>query len=160
MDPRALANLLLDIADDEGIAVTNLALNKVAYFVHALYMANYGNPLVDGKIEAWNYGPVFREIYHQFKTFDRSPIQGRAQVFDVDLEDYAPCKYTVEQSEYEFIRAIALPYLRMKPGQLVELSHTSGGPWHAAWYHDGEANPGMEITNDSIRSYFSDQVRH
>lgn len=160
MDPRALANLILDIADAEGIGVSNLALNKVAYFVHALYLANRGTVLVDAKIEAWNYGPVFREIYHQFKSFESSPIQGRARIFDPDSGGYIACPVDIEQTEYEFIRSAALPYLRMRPGQLVDLSHAPGGPWHLAWHHDGEVNPGMEITDASIEAYFSQQMRH
>ncbi|MBV1690107.1 DUF4065 domain-containing protein [Novosphingobium sp. G106] len=160
MDPRALANLILDIADAEGIGVTNLALNKVAYFAHALYLAEQGHPLVDAKIEAWQYGPVFREIYHQFKSFDKSAIRSRAKVFDPEIEEYTSCRYDIEQKEYEYIRSITLPYLKMRPGKLVDLSHEPGGPWHKAWFHDGEVNPGMEITDAAIEAHFSRQVRH
>ncbi len=160
MDPRSLSNLLLDIADAEGLEVTNLGLNKVLYFVHALYLADTNTPLVRAKIEAWQYGPVFREVYHQFKAFDRSPIRGRAKVLNPETGEYEVAKVDLEQIAYEKIRELAIPYLRMRPGKLVELSHEEGGPWHQAWFHEGETNPGMEITNDAIRAYFSLQQRH
>lgn len=160
IDPRALSNLILDIADEEGIEVTNLSLNKVLYFVHALYLANTEKPLVRAKIEAWQYGPVFREVYHQFKSFDRSPITERARVLNPETGEFETAESCIEQNEYNKIKSLALPYLRMKPGQLVDLSHQAGGPWHDAWYHDGDVNPGMEITNDSIRAFFSKQQRH
>lgn len=160
IDPRALSNMVLDIADEAGIGVSNLALNKILYFVHALYLAETGCPLIAAKIEAWQYGPVFREVYHQFKKFDRSPIKGRAKVLNLETAEYEVADYQGEQIEYSKVRDIALPYIRMRPGALVDLSHAAGGPWHEAWYHDGEVNPGMEITNESIKSFFELQRRH
>ena len=160
LDPRALSNLILDVADDEGVEVTNLALNKVLYFVHALYLADTATPLVRAKIEAWKYGPVFREVYHQFKSFDRAPITQRAKVLNAKTGEYEVAKAEIGQGTYEEIRNLALPYLRMKAGKLVELSHETGGPWHDAWFHDDDVNPGMEITDDAILAHFSKQRRH
>lgn len=160
MDPRPLSNLILDIADEEGVEVSNLALNKIIYFVHALYLAETGNPLVSAKIEAWQYGPVFREVYHQFKNFKRAPITGRAKKLNLETGEYEVARYNGEQKEYKTIRRLALPYLQMRPGKLVDLSHEEGGPWHSAWFHDGEVNPGMEITNSSIQNFFQKQRRH
>ena len=116
--------------------------------------------MIAANIEAWQYGPVFREVYHQFKKFDRSPIKGRAKVLNLETAEYEVADYQGEQIEYSKVRDIALPYIRMRPGALVDLSHAEGGPWHEAWYHDGEVNPGMEITNESIKSFFETQRRH
>lgn len=160
LDPRALSNFVLDVADEAGVGVTNLALNKILYFVHALYLAETGVPLVSAKIEAWQYGPVFREVYHQFKKFDRSPIKSRAVVLNVETGEYEVAQYSLEQIEYDRLRNIALPYIKMKPGALVDLSHAEGGPWHEAWFHEGDVNPGMEITDDSISRFFRSQRRH
>ena len=160
VDPRALSNMILDIADEVEIDVTNLALNKILYFVHALYLAETDKPLISAKIEAWQYGPVFREVYHQFKKFDRLPIKERAEILNVETGEYEAAKCGEEQIEYEKLRDIALPYIRMRPRALVDLSHAQGGPWHEAWYHDGDVNPGMEITNEAIKSFFKSQRRH
>lgn len=160
MDPRAIANLILDLADRRGVPVSNLALNKIAYFLHGIFLARFGRPLMDAKIEAWQYGPVFREIYHQFKKYEEKPIKERAKVLNVETGELEICKYNLEQNEYEFLEEIAESYLRMKPSMLVELSHVRDGPWHRAWFYDGIVNPGMEITNNSIEYYFGQQVRH
>lgn len=160
MDPRALANFILDVADAEGIEVSNLALNKIAYFVHALYLVNIDCPLLDAKIEAWQYGPVFREIYHQFKSCENRPIKRRAEILNPDTGEFEICRYSLSKGDFEFLRSLAMPYIKMRPGALVELSHAPDSPWHKAWHYDGTANPGMEITNRSIKEYFSDQVRH
>lgn len=160
MDPRTLSNLILDVADAAGVEISNLALNKILYFVHALYLAETGEPLVHAKIEAWQYGPVFREVYHQFKNCDRSPIRQRATTLNLETGEYEKAEYCLEQREYDKIRDIALPYIRMRPGKLVDLSHEPDGPWHKAWFYDGEVNPGMEITDEAIQSYFRKQRRH
>jgi len=160
VDPRALANFLLDIADREGVPLTNLALNKIAYFVHGHYIAKFDKPLIDAKIEAWQYGPVFREIYHQFKVFNKSPISSRAKAVDLCTGDYHILTYCFEQNEYEFLVEAAMPFIHMRPSALVDLSHAPGGPWHQAWFYDGDVNPGMQITDESIKSYFAPKIRH
>jgi uncharacterized phage-associated protein len=159
-DPRSIANFILDIAAEKDVKVTNLALNKIAYFLHGIYLANKGEPLIDAKIEAWQYGPVFREIYHEFKAFDREPIKGRARQIDLQTGKKIVCEYHFSQDEIEFLSEAIEPYFKMSAGNLVDLSHIHDGPWYKAWYHEDRVNPGMEITNEAIAEYFSQQVRH
>lgn len=127
MDPRALANLVLDMPEERGAKVTNLSLNKIAYFLHGAFLAHFSKPLVDAKIEAWQFGPVFREIYHQFKSNDDKPISGRAKKLNPVTGEYENCEYELEQNEYEFLAQMAEPYLNMSAAHLVELSHVRGG---------------------------------
>lgn len=160
LDPRAVANYILDLAAREQLSITNLSLNKVVYFVHALYMSRTGRPLVDAKIEAWQYGPVFREVYHEFKSCGDKSINKRAMCFNVASGRYEEAALPVDFSNATQIDDLALPYIRMRPFDLVELSHEHGGPWHSAWAHLGDINPGMEITNEAIVDHFRQQVRH
>lgn len=159
-DPRSIANFILDIGSAKGIPISNLALNKIAYFLHGIFLAKFGTPLIDAKIEAWQYGPVFREIYHEFKSFGDRPIDARALKFDIESRDKIPVTYDFDQTVLEVMSESVVSYLSMRPGALVELSHVHDGPWHKAWFHDDNVNPGMEITNDSIESYFKSEVRH
>jgi uncharacterized phage-associated protein len=57
-DPRAVANLLLDLADRDDLAITNLVLQKLLYFAHGHFLIRTRCPLVQGGFEAWTYGPV------------------------------------------------------------------------------------------------------
>jgi uncharacterized phage-associated protein len=45
-------------------------------------------------------------------------------------------------------------YSQLRAGQLVELSHVQGGPWHAVWNHSGMINPGMKIDDAEIRKFY------
>jgi uncharacterized phage-associated protein len=159
-NPKAIANLILDVANTLGRKASNLSINKIAYFAHGYYLARYGKPLIDAKIEAWEYGPVFREIYHEFKKCGDRPVASYAKDLNLDTFEMETVRWELPIEEEEFLRDVIASYLEMSAGYLVTMSHLEDGPWHNAWYHDGRVNPGMEISNEAILSYFSDQVRH
>jgi uncharacterized phage-associated protein len=82
-DPRSVANLLLDIADAQRRPVTNLALQKLLYFAHAIFLVETSKPLVSGYFEAWQYGPVHPLVYKAFQEAADKPITSRASRMDV-----------------------------------------------------------------------------
>lgn len=159
-DPRSVANFILDVASDLGLHVSNLSLNKIAYFLHGNYIAKFDKPLVDAKIEAWEFGPVFREIYHEFKSFKAGAITNRAQRLNLDTGEKEVFRWSFPPEEALLLRDLAETYLRIRPGKLVDISHVRDGPWHQAWFHDDTVNPGMEISDLSIKSFFAKQKRH
>lgn len=159
-DPRSVANFVLDVASDLGLPVSNLALNKIAYFLHGNYLAKFNEPLIDAKIEAWEFGPVFREVYHEFKGFKADTITARAKRINLDTGEKEIFPWRFSPDETALLRDLAETYLRIKPGKLVDISHVRDGPWHQAWFHDDTVNPGMEISDLAIRSFFAKQQRH
>lgn len=159
-NPKAIANLILEVAIGTGRSASNLTINKIAYFAHGSYLARYGRPLIDAKIEAWEYGPVFREIYHEFKRCKDRPVDFYARELNYDTFEPEVAKWSLAHDEEAFLRQLIDSYLKMSAGYLVRLSHLEDGPWDQAWNYEGRVNPGMEISNDSIVKYFSEQVRH
>lgn len=159
IDVRALANIILDEAASQSKTVTNMALNKIAYFVHCDYLLERSEPLVGAKIEAWQHGPVFREIYHEFKRWDDKPIQTRATKIDVDTGQPILAEAQLSSDNEQYIRDLIRRYVRFSAAHLRAISHTEGGPWHRVWGHDGRANPGMRISDDLIKAHYSPGVR-
>lgn len=159
-NPKAIANLILQVGKCLGRMPSNLSLNKIAYFAHGNYLAKYGKPLIDAKIEAWQYGPVFREIYHEFKKCGDKPVSFLARDYDPEIDDIVVVNWDLPKEEEEFLRGVISDYLKMGTGYLVRTSHLEDGPWYEAWHHEGRVNPGMEISNEAILEYFSSQVRH
>ncbi len=47
-DPRGIANLMLDESERVGQRMTNLALQKLLYFAHAIFLIEQKRPLVSG----------------------------------------------------------------------------------------------------------------
>ena len=70
IDARAIANFVLGEANRHDIPITNMAINKLVYFLHAEYLLRFDKPLISSKIEAWEHGPVIREVYNSFKTYN------------------------------------------------------------------------------------------
>jgi uncharacterized phage-associated protein len=159
IDVRALANLILDHAESKGIHVTNMALNKVAYFVHCDYLIERSEPLVKAKIEAWKHGPVFREVYHEFKRWGDEPIRSRAAKVDPETGDAILAAIYLPRDEKDYLSSLISRYIEFSAGYLRAISHAEGGPWARVWGHDGNTNPGMKISDELILQHYSPGVR-
>lgn len=129
-DPRAVANLLLDLADLENIPVTNLALQKLLYFAHGHFLIRTGHPLVQGGFEAWMYGPVHPAVYQAFKAEGGRPLlkvraDGRNVMTGEARVLPAPADPIVRRHLLDVLRA----YGNLSAGRLVEIAHAPKGPW-------------------------------
>ncbi len=154
-DGRALANLLLDLADELGLALTHMALHKIAYFAHGWRLAGQGEPLVLQQFEAWEYGPVLRSVYDSFKSAGRARIITRA----VGLNPVTRQIYTVTADfppkDRAFLRAVLAAYGRYSAPRLSEATHLPGGAWDQVWNAPGgKITLGMRIGNEAIRRDF------
>lgn len=154
-DGRAVANLLLDLADELGLSLTNMAVQKIAYFAHGWRLAECGEPLIKQPFEAWDYGPVIKSVYDAFKSAGRSKITDRACGFDpvertpfLIAADFAP-------EERAFLRAILAAYGRYSAITLSEVTHRKGGAWDRVWNApEGKITLGMRISDLAIREDF------
>ena len=128
-DPRAIANLLLDLAHEDGISVSNLALQKLLYFAHAHFLIRTRHPLVQGGFEAWTYGPVHPAVYQAFKSEGDRPVTIRAQAHNVMTGQARPLVAPDDPEVRGHIRDVLRAYGRLPPGRLVDISHAPKGPW-------------------------------
>lgn len=158
IDVRGLANFVLDIADRKEADVSNMALNKILYFVHCDYLLEKRLPLVSAKIEAWEHGPVFREVYHEFKKWVDQPIKGRATRVDPDSGEVVLAEADFG-NEAEYLKELVDRYITFSAAHLRAISHRVGGPWHEVWGHDGRTNPGMKISNEIITENYARGAR-
>jgi uncharacterized phage-associated protein len=128
-DPRSIANLMLDEADRTGYRLTNLALQKLLYFAHAIFLIERKRPLMLGYFEAWEYGPVHPTVYQAFKSAGAAPISFRAS--RVDVASGVPVALALPENlpVRQHIARIMQSYGRMTPGRLVDIAHAKGAPW-------------------------------
>lgn len=159
LDVRAIANVVLDYADRRKIGVTNMALNKIVYFIHCDYLIEKGEPLIRAKIEAWQHGPVFREIYHEFKRCGEHVISSRAVKVDPHTGNVLKAEVCFGPEEEKYINNLIERYINFSAAHLRAISHREGGPWYRVWGHDGHSNPGMRITDDLILECHSTGAR-
>lgn len=154
-DGRAIANSVLDLAEESGISLSNLALQKVIFFCHAWNLVDTGEPLVKNDFEAWEHGPVLQYIYRQFRDFEKSAVRGRAKGLNSYTGKQEIISAILPQDILDRIRRVVAFYGRLNPWDLVELTHIKNGPWDKVWNHEGKVNPGMKISNADIINFYS-----
>lgn len=154
-DGRAVANFVLDHADQLGIKVTNLSLQKLVYFCHLWSLIELGRPLVKQSFEAWEYGPVLQYLYREFKRFGGAPITDRAQQTNPFNGRKDVVRHTLDPVTEELLKRVVGFYGRLSAGALVSLTHAHGGPWHRVWHQSGRINPGMHIDDREILRFYS-----
>ncbi|MDX8441876.1 Panacea domain-containing protein [Mesorhizobium australafricanum] len=151
-DARAIANFLLDRAQQQGIKLTHLSLQKILYFAHAWYLAKYDRPLLGQKFEAWKFGPVIRVVFDQLKSQKDRIIEERLLKIDVVSGKMAEATCDISSEDQKFIDSIFSYYASFDAGKLVDLTHEKGGPWEKVWKSAAERSVvGMYIPDESIR---------
>jgi uncharacterized phage-associated protein len=123
-----------------------MALNKLIFFAFERMLLERRVLLTNAKIEAWEHGPVFREVYQSFKEFGDRPISARSKFFSPASGAPEIVTSSVAPDDEVFLKNTLAPLISLSASRLRALSHAEGGAWHQVWWHDGDANPGMEIT--------------
>jgi uncharacterized phage-associated protein len=154
-DPRSICNLMLEVADRDGVKIQNLALQKLLYFAHARYLVDVKRPLVLGYFEAWKYGPVHPAAYRAFKGAGGQPITFRASRQDPLTGQTQNLPTPVHASTVLLVNWVMSTYGQLTPGRLVEVSHAKGSPWD---FVVGEARHtmafGLRISDNVILERF------
>lgn len=150
IDVRAIANWFIKRFSQSRRSVTNLSLNKIVYLAVERALVERSMLLSSAKIEAWNYGPVFREIYHEKKSDGADPIAQTITRFDLSSRSFIEAHFDFSKEDVEFLEGIFSDYGALRAGRLVDITHAKGSPWHFVWSNSKAVNFGMEISRDII----------
>lgn len=141
-DVRAIANWCLNKAESQGFHPTSMWINKIVYFVYEVALRNFRIVLTPAKIEAWDHGPVFRELYAQFQSdrpFERlKKVNLRTRQKEDATEEFSALDIQIFDSAWR-------KYGHLSAAQLRHISHETGSPWDVVWRSGGKTNPGMAI---------------
>lgn len=69
-----VANNVLSRAFLEGTYISPMKLQKVLYFVASEFQKKTGRRLFNEFFETWNYGPVLRSVYEEFRPYNKRSI--------------------------------------------------------------------------------------
>ncbi|MBU0578840.1 DUF4065 domain-containing protein [Patescibacteria group bacterium] len=127
-------------SQDDEPDLTNLKLQKLLYFAQGQYLAKFNKPLFEDDIEAWEYGPVVKSVYHQFKHCGAFPITA----FDIDSE------VNISDEKTLFLKKVWSKYAKYSAEHLVDITHKKGSPWEKN-YKNGLNNI---IPQNELRHYF------
>lgn len=152
-DPRVVANFVLEARSLIGKETTQIDLQKLLYFSFESYLVQKRQRLVSGYFEAWTYGPVHPDIYQAFKAYRGKPITAYAQKRDVLRGTFSDLPTLSDQEARRHVLETVSRMSVLSTGQLVNLSHAKGGPWHSIV--ESATNSvalGLRITDDVILS--------
>lgn len=127
-------------------SLSNLSLQKLLYLAQMFHMGRHdGRRLAEAGFEAWDYGPVEPDLYHQSKIFGAGPV--RDVFYDArTFRDTDPRRKTMDD--------VCKKFLRYSPGDLIEITHWDGGAW-ARNYMPGRRN--APIPDEQIWKEYNDR---
>lgn len=149
-DVRAIANWILDYLAEANRAATNMSLNKLTYFIMERGLIERNILFSPARVEAWDHGPVFREIYHAIKEDNDKPIGKRITRFSPRDREIVEAREQFLSGDVDFFKSVVDDYKDFTASQLRGISHRQGGPWDQVWRSARFVNPGMVISTALI----------
>lgn len=147
--PLAVANKILDVAAEKGVSLTLMQLIKLVYFAHGWTLALLDKALVHDEPQAWQHGPVYPEIYSEFRGSGWNPITRRA-VNPFTGTDIAE---KFDGSELAVIRKVVDVYGEFHAFEMSEITHRKGSPWDKAY--NGGNGKSSHISDSEIKAHFA-----
>lgn len=140
-----VARYIMEIAHADSRPLTPLELMKLTYISHGWSLCLRDKALVSDRAEAWQYGPVYPDLYRSLKDFRASPVQsvkpGGAELFGAG---------ELSAEEKGLINSVYTAYKSLNGVQLSALTHQPGTPWDKAWSRGRNA----VIDDREIKAHF------
>lgn len=139
----------------EGAGITHMKLQKLTYLFHGFWLQENDTRALSADPEVWQYGPVFGSLYQALKRFKSEKIaEPKTEVFDFDKPAISS-----NLEHLALIRRVWNKYGALSGGQLSDLTHKPGSPWHTvAKKYDFRVPQGLKIEEDIIRHYYRTEI--
>lgn len=147
-DSRAVANEILTIARAENKSLTLMQLLKLVYLAHGWRLTYSGNPLTKDLVEAWQRGPVYRNVYSAFSGSGSNPINGLAYIPGTSV----PYSSKFSAEEMDIIKQVVGAYGHVHAFDLSNMTHKPNTPWTLTFNKDGQY---AVIPNVLIKEHFT-----
>lgn len=107
------------INQDEGDTISNLALQKLLYYAQKEHLLTFRKPLFLENLIHWQYGPVVKEVYNEYKKYGSGAI-------DVEKEDldYG----NLDEATKQFLNVVFDKYGAYSAWVLSQMAHQEK-PW-------------------------------
>ena len=167
---KAVANYFLDVAERQGGTLNPMKIQKLVYIAHGWHLAIRERPLIQESVEAWEYGPIIADLYHEFKKFGNMPITERAIEIKSGRTGGGPfsINFSIEEPtidddsddpEYtrRFLDRVWEVYGGFTAVQLSNMTHELGTPWHETkQLHRNKRS--VSIPDETIAAYYRKRV--
>jgi uncharacterized phage-associated protein len=141
----------------KGVPLTQMQLQKLVYLAHGWTLGLTGQPLTVEQPQAWDYGPVYPDLYDHTKLFGRSPITREITSDDDEparffgrTHNAAPYRATLSPVERSIIEQVWSRYGRLSGARLSAMTHQPDTPWSQT-YNGGK---NRSIPNELIQAHY------
>jgi uncharacterized phage-associated protein len=137
-----VADHLLALADERGVEVNNLKLQKLLYYAQAWHLGRFGSPLFPEKFQAWSTGPAIPALYWKYKPWSIRHIgtHGEPPVFDAAIN--------------QLLREVADEYMPIDEYDLASLTYRETPFRNARGGVDLSEPCEAELSETDMRDYF------
>ena len=150
---------IINYSNQQGYGVSNLKLQKLLYFVQAAFlsMTKKHEPCFFEQIQAWDFGPVVPEAYHEYKQYGSTNIPTIKSYFEFTSDNFWEFqlkKYddsVIKESDKHLINSVVDMFREYSATDLVNLTHNQS-PWRDAYL----PKQNKIISNESIKEYFDE----
>ncbi|HAO24655.1 MULTISPECIES: type II toxin-antitoxin system antitoxin SocA domain-containing protein [unclassified Methylophaga] len=149
LNPTTISSALLQKSSERNISVSNLKLQKLAYYCQGYYLAATGEPMFIDRIEAWDHGPVVPSLYHTYKIYGSAYIPGGSYQ-PVDLG-------SLPKMVLDIIDFVLDKWGNKGAWFLRNQTHQEA-PWREHYNEETEQVDGAEISHDQMRNFFIKQI--
>lgn len=132
----------------------------MVYIAHGWHLAYFDKPLVeDEDAEAWEFGPVFPSLYHEFKYRGRMPIIELATILSIkdrknlSFEKKIPNILKSDNQTIQLLDTIWEVYGNLTGAALSSLTHRENSPW-AEVRAESNGKRNTNIDNEIIKKYY------
>lgn len=152
-----VARYIVNYSNDKNYCISNLKLQKLLYFVQAYFLLSDEVSCFSEDIEAWDFGPVVPEVYHEFKRFGSAEIPPVKTYFEMDggfdtLKRKEFDESIISSKDRKMIAEVVDGFKGYSSTALVTLTHNQA-PWRDA-YIPGQSR---KITPEAIQRYFANE---
>lgn len=121
-----------------------LKLQKLVYICHGWMLGIYGERLIKEDVEAWQYGPVIKELYEELKKYKKSHISSIKNQSEQMFEEHVK----------RLLDKVLSVYCKYTATELVALTHQQSTPWYKITSGDALVFSGLVIPIEMIREYY------
>lgn len=131
-----------------------MQLQKLCYFAHGYDLALFGEALTKDEIEAWDWGPVYPDLYGALKKHGAGPVDGLIHQNNWAFLEHIRGSVVKEQMteiEVALIDKVWDEYGEIEAFRLSAITHEEGSAWQRVY------KPGVKhirIPNELIKDQF------
>lgn len=122
--------------------LSNLELQKTLYFTELDYIKEFGEHLISDDFEAWQYGPVVREVYCEYRNYGANSI---------DRPEKETLSKKLKEKELGIINKSIEKCNKESYWNLVEKSCKKGSAWEKSFKEDKKEIISKELIKEEAK---------